>query len=60
MPVRLRITLLFTLLVFIILGLVSASVYYFSTASRIDLVKNRLINRAITTARLLSETDVFT
>lgn len=60
MPVRIRITLLFTLLVFIILGLVSGSVYYFSTASRIDLVKNRLINRAITTARLLSETDVFT
>ena len=60
MPARIRITLVFTLLVLIILGLVCGSVYYFTATSRIELVKTRLTNRAITTARLLTETDVFT
>jgi two-component system, OmpR family, sensor histidine kinase ArlS len=59
MPVRLRITLLFTLLVFIILGLVSASTYYFTYQLRINTVKTRLTNRALTIGRLLSQSDVF-
>jgi len=59
MPVRLRITLLFTLLVFIILGLVSVSTYYFSYQLRINSVKTRLTNRAITIGRLLGQSDVF-
>jgi two-component system, OmpR family, sensor histidine kinase ArlS len=60
MPIRLRITLLFTLLVFAIMGLVAISVYYFSYTSRINTVKTRLTNRAITVGRLLSRSDVFT
>src|SRR5688500_14832057 len=59
MPIRLRITLLFTLLVFVILALVGISVYYFSYSSRIERVKTRLTNRAITFGRLLSRSDVF-
>jgi two-component system sensor histidine kinase ArlS len=59
MPVRLRITLLFTALVFLILSLVCLSVYYFSYTARTNNIKNRLTNRAITTARLLSQAEIF-
>lgn len=59
MPIRLRITLLFTLAVFIILGIVCLSVYYFSASSRIATIKTRLTNRAITTARLLRQSEMF-
>lgn len=54
MPVRLRITCLFTLLAMIILGIVCYAIYYFSAASRLNTIKTRLTNRAITTARLLT------
>lgn len=54
MPVRLRITCLFTLLVFIILGVVCLSIYYFSETSRLGTIKTRLFNRAITSSRLLT------
>lgn len=59
MPVRLRITLLFTLVVFFIMGLVCGFTYYFSYQSRIESIKIRLTNRAITTARLLSRSEIF-
>lgn len=59
MPVRLRITLLFTALGFLILSLVCVSVYYFSYTSRINSIRGRLTNRAITTARLLSQAEIF-
>lgn len=59
MPVRIRITLLFTSLVFIIVGLVCISAYFFFNSSRINTVKTRLTNRAITVGRLLSRSDVF-
>lgn len=59
MPVRLRITLLFTLVVFFLLGLVCAGVYYFSYTARINAINTRLTNRAITTARLLSQREIF-
>ncbi len=59
MPVRLRITLVFTLLVFTILGMVCSTIYYVSYTSRINNIKLRLTNRAITTARLLSQAEVF-
>lgn len=59
MPVRLRITLLFVLLVFIILSLVCGGIYYFSYQARIDNIRKRLTNRAITTARLLSQREIF-
>lgn len=59
MPVRFRITFLFTLAVFIILGILCLSVYYFSAQSRVSTIKKRLTNRAITTARFLRHSDVF-
>ena len=59
MPVRTRITLLFTLMVLAILTLVCGSVYYFSFTNRIKDIQTRLTNRAITTGRLLSQTGVF-
>ena len=59
MPVRLRITFIFTLLVFIILSIVCTGIYYFSYTARIENIKKRLTNRAITTARLLSQKEIF-
>jgi len=59
MPVKIRITLLFTLLVVGILTLVCGSVYYFSYTNRIADIRIRLTNRAITTGRLLSQGGVF-
>ena len=59
MPVRIRITLLFSLLVFIILSLVCTGIYYFSYQARINSITTRLTNRAITTARLLSQKEIF-
>jgi len=46
-------------LVFVILGLVCISVYYFSYTSRIDTIKTRLVNRAKTIGRLLNQSEVF-
>lgn len=59
MPVRFRITLLFSILVFIILSIVCSGIYYFSYKARINTIKTRLTNRAITTARLLSQQEIF-
>ena len=59
MPVKIRITFLFTLLVWGILTLVCASVYYFSYTNRIKDIQTRLANRAITTGRLLGQRGVF-
>lgn len=59
MPVRIRITLLFSLLVFIILSIVCSGIYYFSYQSRINAIEKRLTNRALTTARLLSQREIF-
>lgn len=59
MPVKIRITLLFTLLVWGILSLVCGSVYYFSYTNRIKDIQTRLVNRAITTGRLLGQGGVF-
>src|SRR5579872_1008849 len=59
MPVKIRITLLFTLLAWAILTLVCGSVYYFSYTNRIKDIQTRLANRAITTGRLLSQGGTF-
>ena len=59
MPVRLRITLLFTAMVFVILGIVCVFIFYFSQRSRAETIKTRLANRSITTARLLSTLGSF-
>src|SRR6476620_6136936 len=59
MPVRLRITLLYVLLVFIILSMVCTGIYYFFYTARINTIKTRLANRGITTARLLTQREIF-
>lgn len=59
MPVRLRITLLFLLLVMIILGIVCGGIYYFSYNARLNTIKTRLTNRAKTTATLLAQREIF-
>ncbi|RYD99262.1 MAG: HAMP domain-containing histidine kinase [Sphingobacteriales bacterium] len=59
MPIRLRITLLYSLIVFVILGLVCGGTYYISTQARVRLINSRLENRAFNTARLLSRDEVF-
>jgi two-component system, OmpR family, sensor histidine kinase ArlS len=59
MPVRLRITLIFSALVFIILSIVCSGIYYFSYQARLNNIRTRLTNRAITTARLLSQREIF-
>jgi len=59
MRVKVRITILFTILVLAILTLVCGSVYYFSFTNRIKDIRTRLTNRAITTGRLLSLSGIF-
>lgn len=59
MPVRFRITLLFSALALVILSLVCGVIYYFSYQARINSLKSRLTNRAITTARLLNQREIF-
>jgi two-component system sensor histidine kinase ArlS len=59
MPVRIRIILLFVMLVFIIMSIVCGSVYYISSNERVSTIKKRLTNRAITTARLLRNPESF-
>lgn len=59
MSTRLRITFIFGMIVFLILLLVCGSVYYFSYTSRLTNIRTRLTNRAITTSRLLSRSDIF-
>jgi signal transduction histidine kinase len=59
MPVRIRITLLFTAIAVFLLALVCGTVYYISYSNRTANIKTRLVNRAITTARLLSQSESF-
>jgi len=59
MPVRIRITLFFALIVFAILGVVCTSIYYFSYVNRQKNFNIRLMNRAVTTARLLVQSETF-
>jgi two-component system sensor histidine kinase ArlS len=59
MPVKLRITLLFGLIVFVILVLVCGAAYYFSYTERIKSIRTRLTNRAITMSRLLGQSKYF-
>ena len=59
MPVRLRITLLFSLLVFFIFSVVCLGIYFFFLEARKETVIARLRNRAITTGTLLSRKEIF-
>ena len=59
MPVRLKITFLFSIIVFCILSIGCASIYFFSSASRKNYINTRLTNMAITTGRFLSRSETF-
>jgi len=59
MPIRLKITLVFSAIVFFILGLVCVIVYYFSYTNREKNIGARLTNVAITTGRFLSKAEIF-
>ena len=59
MAVRLKITLLLTLIMFIILSLLCGLIYYFANASRLENIKTHLTNRALITAGMLGQPDVF-
>ena len=59
MPVRIRITLFFALIVFGILSVFSVAIYYFAYSNRQQNFNNRLKNRAVTTARLLVQSEIF-
>mgnify|MGYP001164620229 FL=1 len=59
MPARLRITILFTIMVCTILLVVCGTVYYISRSSRLSFIKTRLVNRASYTNGLLSQAEVF-
>jgi two-component system, OmpR family, sensor histidine kinase ArlS len=59
MPVRLKITLLFSTIAFFILGIVCVTVYLFSLSSRKNYIDARLTNVAITTGRFLSRAETF-
>ncbi|HLY72064.1 MAG TPA: hypothetical protein VKR53_20165, partial [Puia sp.] len=59
MSVRIKITLLFAIMVLTILMLVCGSVYYFSYTNRVNTIKIRLTNWALTTGSLLRQSAVF-
>ena len=59
MPIRLRITFLFTFLVAFILALACASVYYFSYNLRLTSMQAKLTNRAVTVGNLLRQPNFF-
>jgi two-component system, OmpR family, sensor histidine kinase ArlS len=59
MSVRVRITVIFTLLVAVILALACISVYYFSYNARVISIESKLTNRAITIGNLLDQSAFF-
>jgi two-component system, OmpR family, sensor histidine kinase ArlS len=59
MPIKFRITILFSLLVMFILGGVCSGIYYFSYTARENRIKTRLINKARTLGRLLTQKETF-
>jgi two-component system sensor histidine kinase ArlS len=59
MPIRLRIAFLYFAIVFVILGIVCSTIYYFSYHYRLDNIKARLATRSLNTARLLSRKETF-
>jgi two-component system sensor histidine kinase ArlS len=59
MPVRFKITVIFTLLVMFIWAVVCGGIYYFSASARQQTIRTRLFNRALTTARLLAQSEIF-
>lgn len=59
MPVRIKITLLFTMIMFLLLSLLCGVIYYFSYTTRLENIKTHLTNRASTTANMLRQPHIF-
>jgi two-component system sensor histidine kinase ArlS len=59
MPVRLKITFVFSAIVFLILGLAFALIYFYAAKNRRDYIDTRLTNMAVTTGRFLSKAETF-
>ncbi len=59
MPVRIKITIFFTLIMFLLLSLLCGVIYYFSYTNRLAKIKTHLISRTLTTAKLLSQPKIF-
>lgn len=59
MPVRIKITLIFTSIMSWLLLLLCSFIYYFFYTGRLENIKAHLTNHAVTTARMLDEPGVF-
>jgi signal transduction histidine kinase len=59
MPVRLKITLVFSSIVFCILGLVFLIIYFYAAKNRRDYIDARLTSMAVTTGHFLSRAESF-
>ena len=59
MRVRIKITLLFSLIMFLLLSLFCGFIYFFFYARRLENIKAHLTNQALTTIRMLNKPDVF-
>ena len=59
MPVRIKITLIFTFIMSLLLLLFCSFIYYFFYTSRLENIEAHLTNHAVTTARMLDEPEVF-
>ncbi len=59
MHVRIKITLLFTLIMFLLLVLFCGCIYYFFYTIRLESVKSHLTNQVLTTANMLNEPGAF-
>lgn len=59
MHVRIKITLLFTLITCVLLGILCGSIYYFFYTIRLENIKAHLTNHVFTTANMLNDTATF-
>ncbi len=59
MHVRIKITLLFTVIIFLLLSLLCGSIYYFSYNTRVENSKAQLTNWALTTSHKLDQPDLY-
>ena len=59
MHVRIKITLLFTLITCVLLGILCGSIYYFFYNIRLENIKAHLTNHALTTANMLNDAATF-
>jgi len=56
---RLKITLIFTMIMFLILSSVCGLIYYYCYQNRLENIRTHLTNRAMTTASMLNQSKVF-